>query len=172
MRISRATRVSILRGVLVAGVLTLAVGVFGTWYTVHVRVGKSTVVSVVAGRARVYWWDPSVWKILYNEPVIEKASRWSCSWLPGVRWGGAAKGKGRWPRQWEVAVPLWMPGAACAGLYALGRRRGWAHEPGHCRRCGYDLRGVTGEVCPECGAAIVISGGSQNVRLVTGTGLR
>jgi hypothetical protein len=47
-------------------------------------------------------------------------------------------------------IPLWIPfaPAAVASLCLLGRER----VAGHCRRCGYDLRGNTGAVCPECGA--------------------
>lgn len=32
--------------------------------------------------------------------------------------------------------------------------RGIAHLPGQCGKCGYDIRGVSGGACPECGAAI------------------
>jgi hypothetical protein len=69
----------------------------------------------------------------------------------GVRW---------WIGEWKVGpvvrgawVPLWMPllpvGAA-TGLAWLGGRRA---RPGCCAGCGYDLRGLTGGVCPECGEA-------------------
>lgn len=32
-------------------------------------------------------------------------------------------------------------------------RRRWRSRRGGCRRCGYDLRGLNGAVCPECGLA-------------------
>lgn len=32
--------------------------------------------------------------------------------------------------------------------------------PGHCHRCRYDLSGIAGTVCPECGAAIDTSTGA------------
>ena len=34
-------------------------------------------------------------------------------------------------------------------VWLIARRKG--HEPGHCRRCGYDLR-ASPDRCPECGA--------------------
>jgi hypothetical protein len=46
-------------------------------------------------------------------------------------------------------LPLWipfLPGAAASLLLIRAR-----HAPGTCRRCGYDLRGTAGSVCPECG---------------------
>lgn len=61
--------------------------------------------------------------------------------------------------------------AACGGLYALAirvlarrefddlwsrvrsvLRRGPRFAAGHCQGCGYDLRGLPAQVCPECGA--------------------
>lgn len=51
---------------------------------------------------------------------------------------------------WLVAV-----GASCAVLVHTGRRltRGYLVIEGRCRDCGYELRGSTGDVCPECGVA-------------------
>ena len=49
---------------------------------------------------------------------------------------------------WAIAIPL-----AALSVWAFLRRR--AHRDhllaGHCRACGYDLRG-SAEKCPECGA--------------------
>jgi hypothetical protein len=53
----------------------------------------------------------------------------------------------------ELAVPIWIPFALVATVTALllwrDRRR---PPPGHCQRCGYDLRGNVSGRCPECGA--------------------
>ena len=54
------------------------------------------------------------------------------------------------PRQTYIAVPLWMPlllfGVLGAALPVFLLR-------GHCRHCGYDLRGHPpgSQICPECG---------------------
>jgi hypothetical protein len=52
----------------------------------------------------------------------------------------------------SVHVPLvavWIP----AMIFALlTRRYGSAVQPGHCERCGYDLRGGVSVQCPECGS--------------------
>ncbi|HEX8914100.1 MAG TPA: hypothetical protein VF796_17255 [Humisphaera sp.] len=52
-------------------------------------------------------------------------------------------------------VPLWwlaVPSAVLPLAWAVPRlRRRLRRVPGHCRRCGYDLRASPGR-CPECGA--------------------
>lgn len=46
---------------------------------------------------------------------------------------------------WIVTVGLAAPTAL---LFWLDNRR---HPPGHCRQCGYDLRGSESGTCSECG---------------------
>lgn len=46
------------------------------------------------------------------------------------------------------------------------RRRAW---PAHvCRGCGYDLRGIPGDVCPECGAPFRNGGGPETAKTANG----
>jgi hypothetical protein len=51
----------------------------------------------------------------------------------------------------EVFVPFWILVVGVGGLAAWLWWGRWFGR-GCCRKCGYDLRGLTG-VCPECGAA-------------------
>ncbi len=46
------------------------------------------------------------------------------------------------------AALLWLPFAPFAARRMIRRRRG------RCVRCGYDLRGIQHDVCPECGGSI------------------
>lgn len=62
------------------------------------------------------------------------------------------------PTQWFVTLiyACIAVGFVVIGVWItrkLGRRVFWA-EQGKCLNCGYDQRGNTGDVCPECGHAI------------------
>lgn len=54
----------------------------------------------------------------------------------------------------NYSIPLWMLAVPFAVLSFSLRR--WRHRPeqGHCESCGYNLRGNTSGVCPECGTPI------------------
>ncbi|MHC4090322.1 MAG: hypothetical protein ACYSVY_08595 [Planctomycetota bacterium] len=51
---------------------------------------------------------------------------------------------------------LAVPGMLTVGILLAVRRQ--APKPGHCRGCGYDLRGSPGPSCPECGVPTGIRG--------------
>jgi len=58
-----------------------------------------------------------------------------------------------WPE--FIGNTLFYGALAFAALRALrASRRWWRQRAGHCGRCGYDLHGIVGEVCPECGTQI------------------
>jgi hypothetical protein len=58
------------------------------------------------------------------------------------------------PPQWQIIMPMWPPIVVLSGITWLcwrGRvRRPSEHR---CTKCGYDLTGTRGAVCPECGTA-------------------
>lgn len=43
---------------------------------------------------------------------------------------------------------------------AILYRRDRRHPPGHCQTCGYDLTGNESGICPECGTACEVRGGT------------
>ena len=49
-----------------------------------------------------------------------------------------------------IAPFLLLPASFCLFDWGRSLRRGGLHH-GFCRRCSYDLRAATGDVCPECG---------------------
>ena len=53
-----------------------------------------------------------------------------------------------------LVIPFWAPLCLFAALpvIRLARHARRKPPPGHCRRCGYDLR-ASPDRCPECGAA-------------------
>ena len=66
---------------------------------------------------------------------------------------------GLWRMDWYpsgpvIGVKTWFVALVCslplAASVVMHRRY---VPPGHCRKCRYDLRGLSGETCPECGAA-------------------
>lgn len=52
----------------------------------------------------------------------------------------------------ELSLPVWLPTAIflIPTLWATWKDRKFI-PPGHCRYCGYDLRGSASGVCSECG---------------------
>ena len=48
-------------------------------------------------------------------------------------------------------VPLWVPTTIAMIVFLLSVRALRRGQPGHCLRCGYDLR-ATPDRCPECGS--------------------
>ena len=70
-------------------------------------------------------------------------------WLPLFRHENGSIGE-----YWTVILPLWIPALLFGAGVWWGRRGEWTGK-GVCRGCGYDVRGVVGGKCPECGVAVV-----------------
>src|SRR5688572_30290933 len=54
--------------------------------------------------------------------------------------------------EYIACLNLWLLFVLTVAPTAVLWRRRLRTPPGHCRKCRYDLRGVTTGVCPECGA--------------------
>ena len=57
-----------------------------------------------------------------------------------------------WGRTRYSGTNLWLVFVLTAVPVAILWRQHLRAPPGHCRKCRYSLAGVTGDVCPECGA--------------------
>jgi len=51
----------------------------------------------------------------------------------------------------SIEIPLWLPLLMTAVPTVFLIRAALRPGPGRCKVCGYDLTGVRGLVCPECG---------------------
>ncbi|MCH7792766.1 MAG: hypothetical protein IID31_10875 [Planctomycetes bacterium] len=67
-------------------------------------------------------------------------------WLP--RYNFSIKNAGTWR---NVAVPFWIPLVLVAVPTGLLFYRDRKPKPGCCAKCRYDLAGLSGDTCPECG---------------------
>lgn len=93
-------------------------------------------------------WQSDDW--MYDVSVTASTIRWRPAY---VRIGNAYGGTPAFRTVMHaVSIPVWMlaviPGA-CALVWLI-RPQNW-RGPGQCAACGYDLAGVSRNVCPECG---------------------
>jgi len=63
--------------------------------------------------------------------------------------------RGAYRITWLI-FPFWLPtgGLTLVGTFPIVRgpvRKWWRRSKGRCQECGYDLRGIRGRRCPECG---------------------
>ena len=83
-------------------------------------------------------WPPSPWEGWFLESVFVDSKTWS---LFPVFFSGGVNG---------FSLPLWIPFILTAMPTAWLFWRDRKPPPGHCQRCGYNLRALTLPRCPEC----------------------
>lgn len=147
---------------LVAAVMAACVWGVSLATSRHLSIGKHTIGfdqgaieigtgSVRIGRGPEGWVFPPGVRVVLDRPA---------GWLPAMNGARFWIGQGvaaNTPMTLRVdyvrfafLVPvLLVPGVI---LWLLGRRR---IKPGHCRGCGYDLRGLPAAGCPECGEGVI-----------------
>jgi len=101
--------------------------------------------AVATGAGRMQWgrWGKS-WKSGDREIVLSMGR--------GMRFGGGTMSMTGLPPfvSWAVLAALCLWPVAALAMFVRRRLR---RLPGHCQRCGYDLRASPSGVCPECGTA-------------------
>ena len=128
-------------------VVGLALSVFVRVHVIRSVAGGQPYVRVdlFAGGIQAFWWNWPLKRERYRptdgwEWNAEAETSWMPWQSPGVK-----------PGLGLVFVPLWLPllliAAPTAWLWRTDRRA----KPWQCAKCRYDLRGLDGGVCPECG---------------------
>ena len=164
--------------VLLSGLLcavVIAAGVWSHWWPgaiVSVRVGEDSTRQewIIWADGRVVW-HGTWYGVAMNMPEqVSRARRWPMpagygiahrteGWHAfGFVYSGGQQRIATPNRWWWYQISLWVIAAALAAPPLL-RISPWARrrrrrERGQCVACGYDLRGLTSDRCPECGTAI------------------
>ncbi len=136
----RARRLSVLGGIAVA-LIAVATVISGSWYTgyggknVLFGVERGCFVTIVPGSSM----QPTGWHAAWTR------EKWGLEWWPGIASasGGAA--------YTEFVIPLWIPALVIAVPTLVYWRRSRRHRAGYCKKCRYNLTGLTEPRCPECG---------------------
>ena len=145
---------------LVLCVLVLGVGVASAWYEagwwfnkprqrVYIGIGQGRLGFVAYDFDPPYQRLPRSWSFQtrpVDHPSIDPSPGWFTRYTFGP--GSPSGPSGTISRAF---LPLWLPllliAAPTAWLWYPDRRA----KPWQCPKCRYDLRGLDGGVCPECG---------------------
>ncbi len=130
----------------VAACAFLLCGWIGTFWSAFGYQARTVVVNLSVGCIEV-----SVY------PNGMPTQGWFAAWQPyEARWlPRLIHGRFKTSRTTHLFVPLWVPLLVVGAATILAFRHDRRFAPGHCRTCGYNLRGAEHAVCPECGVEVV-----------------
>jgi hypothetical protein len=157
----------------IAGAVLLAVGILGVIVVAAALYSRNPAELVLLSRRFTVGADQGMLRVWVTPadplaPYWERRSEYVSRAGPPVDTSGKEICNVRrvsvihhgWPfNSWAIAAPLWIPITATGvlpgvvAMVAVIRIVLRALKPGHCRRCGYDLRASVGR-CPECGTVI------------------
>jgi len=133
----------------VLAVLSLFAWLWSWWWWLSVAMRSNDLLGVARGCLALVINHDAPWADLVREPTV-----WfgvAPEYLPVLPFGSL---EWREPLSGatSIHVPLWVLamafGAPAAWLWVNRRKL----RPTDCKRCGYDLRGLAGNKCPECGS--------------------
>lgn len=136
MRSRRGVRVLCVAGFVTAAAIAVLFFVTRWW-----GIGFGTQVFVV------HVWDGGI------EMRLGTANPPGLGWHSHLRLGEKAIWTPRFADPYFF-IPLWIPFVAILVPSLIGWYRSRRPQPGHCRKCSYDLTGNASGVCPECGTRI------------------
>lgn len=107
--------------------------------------GKRPLWIFAGSGSRAQVWAPVAWRPSRSEITMSVMMPWmnapTTTHTFDVQW---------LPLSWPITIF-----AASAVFFTIWARR--KRAAGLCRQCGYDVRGIVGSVCPECGAAAAMT---------------
>ncbi len=125
----------------------------------YLRLQNGVAMEIAHGVFLVHVWDTSFYRIEYPPGLSfgdNHENMWF--WAPMVHLNGppayyAAPGF----HQWVVTIPLWMISLGAIAGFVLAWRAGWmGRKAGLCPGCGYDIRALPSDRCPECGESLPV----------------
>lgn len=131
--------------------LVLAADIATGWYSLNAKDHWDGRVNFTVSNGRLCTWvggDRNLYPTFRLENRIKQSPRRYWFEVRAITDGNG----GLWGRLYFI--PLWVFWIGLLGVgVLLWRKDKRVANPGVCGACGYELGGITGAVCPECGAS-------------------